>query len=126
MSEQNKVIVDIGSNLTGLLERLASTIGTTADKVFPWYVKQQIIEGWVDLFIGIAVLTGLTILLLICSRRANWDEVNAYCPVVIVAGGVLGFAALIWFICFSTTIAHIMNPEYGAINQLLTDLGNLR
>lgn len=126
MSEYKEMVVDIGSNLTSLLERLASASGTTVDKVFPWYVKQQVIGGWVDLFLGIAVLTGLTLLFLLCIRRSDWDETNAYCPAGIVVGVVLGFAALCWFISFSTIIAQIMNPEYAAMSALLADLGNLR
>ena len=47
--------VDIGQNLTSLLERLAQQIGTTADKVFPWYVQQAYIEG-VTTLVAVAVL----------------------------------------------------------------------
>jgi len=39
------VSVDVGQNITGLLEKLAVQMGTTVDKVFPWYVNQAYIEG---------------------------------------------------------------------------------
>jgi len=37
--------IDVGHNIVNLVTGLANQIGTTADKVFPWYVQQQYIEG---------------------------------------------------------------------------------
>ena len=39
------VSIDLGKNMTMLVQQLASQIGVMADKVFPWYIKQSVLEG---------------------------------------------------------------------------------
>jgi hypothetical protein len=70
MSEPTKIAVDagvaldVGENITMLIEKLAAQIGTTVDQIFPWYVKQQVVEGYtaVAIVLGFLALSAILIM----------------------------------------------------------------
>lgn len=69
-----KASIDVGQNLTQLLEKLAKQIGTTADKVFPWYVGQSIIEGYTFFaLLCIALIIG-SVLLITSYKKERVDR----------------------------------------------------
>lgn len=65
--------VDIGKNLTGLIEKLAAQIGTTADKVYPWYVQQAYLEGVTTLVTIAIVIPILSITFALAVRSKLWS-----------------------------------------------------
>ena len=119
--------IDIGKNMTELLEKLAVNIGTTADKIFPWYLNQQLIEG----ILFIIILLSLSIICLsvayIFHKKSdyskNYWQFTEYVALVSFIFGVL--------FCFSlaagstTAISQIFNPEYYAFKILTKDLSRL-
>lgn len=129
--------LDIGNNLTGLLEKLANQIGLTVDKIFPYYVKQAKLCGYSAIIIPLAILT-LFIVTEICLRTYNKKEKTIaikeerYYPTttwesVEIANIIIGTIVLIsMFILILYAVGHIYNPEYHAINKLIKAVGHLR
>lgn len=66
--------IDIGDNITSLIEKLAQKMGTAADQVFPWYVKQQIIEGYLWGFLSSGFLILGISMFLACWNKADFDN----------------------------------------------------
>jgi hypothetical protein len=124
--------VDLGNNVSSLLQKLADKIGITVDKIFPYYVKQAKIEGYTIL---ITVLTIFTLLITteIILRTKNrkfrakikqedrylyrdtsilegFEIANVICLAVIVIVGVISIQYI---------FGHIANPEYYAMQNLI-------
>jgi hypothetical protein len=117
--------IDIGKNLTSLLERLAAQIGTTADKVFPWYVKQQVLEGWTYFALLIPFFVLGTVLCIKGFNKVDCDDENKY-TVVLGVGVVL--LILVFFACvanFGNAFTQILNPNYHALHAIITDMSGL-
>ena len=118
--------VDIGQNLTGLVTKLAEQIGVTADKVFPWYVKQQVIEGWCMILIPAVVFLACLFTFIVgvrLSRHTKTDDVGT--PLKIIGGVCCVCAFFMSVASFSDAISRIKNPEYHATKAFLADVGNL-
>lgn len=122
-----KASIDVGENITQLVEGLARQIGTTADMVFPWYVRQQVIEGYV--FFTIISIIGLIALsvFLRSMRKADFStgDWNTHNYVLGTSGGVL----VIWFIVLSgesaNSLSKIINPNYHALQAMIADMAKL-
>lgn len=114
--------VDVGNNLTSLIEKLATQIGVTADKVFPWYVKQQVIEGFVFVGVTISLLILFGAVFFYSFKKADFENGNRY--IVTTIGGAIFFLITLFVtaFCFGDAVAQIMNPEYAATHQLLQDI----
>lgn len=115
----NEHVVDLGNNTRQLIEQLANTIGVTVDKLFPWYVTQMIIEGWVALFAMIVVIAIAAIFAIKSYPKADFDDGNRYAVVflasIVIAGGVL----VAFFASTSYNVTKIINPQYHAVKELL-------
>jgi hypothetical protein len=120
-----KASVDVGQNITSMLERLAQQIGTTADKVFPWYVQQAIVEGWTTLgslaiaSVVIGTICGIAI------WRADYDKGNPAALVSVISGFVLFFALLGTVFEGPDAVRKIVNPNYYAMTMMTRDIGRL-
>lgn len=133
------VSADVGQNLTGLVQKLAEQIGVTADKVFPWYIKQSGIEGrgfFVSCGLALAVALLLLVPGLILTIRGDPSSATRHynyihTPVVIgVLASILGAIFLLIGVIAAilespAAYAKIKNPEYYATRAFLQDVGNL-
>lgn len=111
--------IDIGPNVKNSIEQLATQIGITADKVFPWYMKQCIIEGYVNLFISLIPI--IIILILIIIYHKNFDKLEKSTKETIIIDIIflsVISAVLIGF-GFTHNVSKIINPEYHAIHKIL-------
>ena len=120
-----KATIDVGQNLTSMLERLAQQIGTTADKVFPWYVQQAYLEG-ITTLVAVAVMLVVTVVALAVSLpRAMRDDNSAAGPVAVISGILL--IALLTIGSFESigAVRQIANPNYYAMKMLTQDIGRL-
>ena len=132
MADTKEIVVttgiDVGKNMTEFIEKLAHQIGTTADKVFPWYVKQSVLEGYIFLAVMLSVLTvGLALFLvnirILYSDKSSVDKRDVYS----VIGAVLtliAFGGL--FVGGMNAITSIVNPNYHAMRALIHDISKLR
>jgi len=119
--------IDIGNNLTVLLEKLATQIGVTADKIFPWYVKQAIVEGWIFIVFWL-IGTILSVVLLVISFKrvkfTNGDPNKWFAGCL--TGGILAFIYLIALMASISFISGLINPEYAAMTRLIKQLSQLK
>lgn len=114
-----------------LLEKLAAKLGTTAEHLWGVLVKQAPIDGTVELVGAILMFIGTFILIKKLPKIINYIEEkdNEGLTIVSVFGGVLGGVAIVTYaILFlatlSTLIAAFFNPEYWALQHILSLLKN--
>lgn len=125
------VSVDIGGNLTSLVERLAQQIGVTAEQVFPWYVQQAYIEGCVFLILFAAILVLAISLFTWGAFRFDKEGFGNALPsasfFLLLAGGLMLFGLLMSAATgLSSAITKVANPNYHAMKMLTRDIGKLR
>lgn len=113
--------IDAGKNITALLEKLAAQIGQSVDKVWPWLVRQQVIEGWTNLALcGLFLVLGAALFLWgahLC-RKNNGDDDWRF-ALLLAGGGVLLISLFVIAVSFSANITKIINPEYAALQELV-------
>jgi hypothetical protein len=124
------VSVDVGPNALHLLQQLATTLNTTVDKIFPWYVTQSSLEGYLTLGILASIfLTGLvmfTITYNILLRiPKGFDNFSVKLVLMIVSIAMLIASSM--GLCSETrsSITKIQNPHYHAMQAITTDMGKL-
>lgn len=114
-----QIYSDVKSGITGL----ASALKVTAEHVYGILVKQQIVNSVVYLLILI-----ITILLLIfCYKEWSKIEVDhkgdpkeAKPFIFTIVSGIIGFILLLVFLFnIDTMIMGFINPEYGAIMDII-------
>lgn len=117
--------VDIGKNLTELVNKLAGQIGITGDKLFPWYVKQQIIEGYTYLCLSATSLIVGIILSVIFFKKEGQNK-SEYDGFILVVCTFVVFLSFI-FVVFGSgnAVSQIINPEYHATKELISNLSKL-
>ncbi len=121
--------VDVGQNLTSMLERLAAQIGTTADKVFPWYVQQAQIEGAITVSLaGIALMLSL-VALAYGVIKGKWDsggDPDNLAAVATILGGILLVtSSLFSLLNVPGGVTKIYNPQFHAMQMMSRDIGRM-
>ena len=111
--------IDVGKNTQALIEKLAAQIGVTVDKVWPWLVQQQVLEGWTSLAATLlAVVIG--IVLLGVGRRILLKTSEDLCvPFFVIGGVIFMIAAIAVFFHGPISVQQILNPEYAALKDLI-------
>ena len=117
--------IDIGKNLTQLMEKLAQQLGTTVDKIFPWYVKQQEIWGYSFLFICVFCFIISAGMLKYSSKKIDWDNVTVPNFLYILGCGGIIIISFVFICGFSTMTSCIFNPQYEALRSLMSDMSHL-
>src|SRR3990167_7436688 len=108
-----KASIDIGDNISILLQKLASQIGTTADKIYPWYIKQELIYGYSFFVICLGVLLFGIILALFVRKKADFsnEKLNFYAAILIITFITIFLSLLILIIGSYNAISSIFNPQ---------------
>ena len=124
------VSVDLGKNTTELLEKLAQSLGMTVEKIFPYYVKQQVVEAYTYISISLAFfLIGVILFTMgYCwGQKHKWDEEHILDYIFAVGGGiVLVGGTIATAVNTHIGIPKILNPEYHAIHQIIADIALLK
>lgn len=113
-----------------LISQLAQKLGVAAEHIWSVLVRQQIIEGTMDVIVGIILLCFAAVSIW-GSRKTylymkkvehdayhSWDGslYIALISVIVVAGGVI---TLIGFINLITGTKELLNPEYYVLRELM-------
>jgi len=115
--------VDIGNNTKELLQQLADKVGLTAEQVWPWYLKQQIIDAWVSIgWASFWVIISLANLLISRYFFKN-DSENA--GVLCIICFFVAFVLTIVVFGVNSPIDHLLNPEYHAMQALVADIAKI-
>lgn len=126
MKKEIVASVDVGDNIARLLEKLAEQIGTTADKVFPWYVQQSILQGWLFIIICTTMIIFSAILLFICYKKADFNDPGNEYTLPAGFGIVAGILSIIVLVIGGTwAVTSILNPNYHAMQELTKDMARL-
>lgn len=138
-----KATVDVGQNtkdlleqgggaVTRIIEELAKSLGMTIDKIFPYYVKQAVIEGYVGLIawagfqIVSLIIAGVALKLYFVFDEKSRDDARVGAATTCVISLIIfAIALIIGAVHISTWVSMIKNPEYAAIHQLINDAGKL-
>jgi hypothetical protein len=112
-----------------LLEQLAQKLGTTADFLWGILIKQAFLSALTDLiFLIISVLFGLflyKIHIKFCDSENKWSyyekEEALAIPMVIAAMLFFVFFLIMLFSC-GNIINGLFNPEYWALNKILSSI----
>ena len=119
------VSVDAGPNITSLLERLATQIGITVDKVFPWYVQQAQLEGTVTVVAILVALLVFGVAFTLSVRKADYKDGNFAAVLSVFTGIALGVSVLLVPLSGLDGYLKTVNPNYYAMKMLTHDLGQL-
>jgi multisubunit Na+/H+ antiporter MnhB subunit len=102
------------------IDQIAEKLGVAAEHAYPLLVKQQIINGIMDLLIGIVAI----VLMPLCSKWAKKlsksYEYDIYAIVPIIVGIL---AAIVAPVCLYFGIGEVLNPEYYVLKDILSILG---
>ncbi|MFA5208235.1 MAG: hypothetical protein WC428_06360 [Candidatus Paceibacterota bacterium] len=120
-----KLSIDVGDNITRLLEKLAAQIGVTADKIFPWYVKQAIIEGYAGIIIWAVMTTIFTVLFGVLFKKSGGGRNGESHLSVLLIVGIVLLLCIAYTPLLSAWISKILNPEYAATTRLLAQIARL-
>lgn len=115
--------------ITTYLDKLAGKLGVGAGQIWPWLIKQQYVDGFLAIFLFICSTIGLYACVRFVIKHWNPDSVEAnpiysicredHEPVWVILSVIL---IIVWFITLGsavTDIRHLLNPEYGALKDLL-------
>lgn len=120
-----KVYEDVKAGLSGLAEGLK----TTAEHVYVILVKQQVVNGFVGLFILITLITFTIITLNYSNNIKDWDDLEVYegknkaSGVICITFGILSLFILSAFLIGGYSgdiLTGFINPEYGAIKEIMS------
>lgn len=112
------------------ITQIAHGLGVASEHVYGVLIRQQFVDGLVDVCISIiAPILYIIVMMYLLRLRKNidsyWeDEVSA----IVIIVGVGGFIAttVIFFNLFPDGLKHLINPEYYAMQQILDYLKSLK
>jgi nitrate/nitrite transporter NarK len=125
------VSLELGKNFTELIERLAQAIGTTADKIFPWYVRQEYLCGVIELAVSFTIISILSMITVIAYKRLADDRNHSNDLDEVWMGVFISSAFLLVFVLFgaslgmSSMITSVLNPQYGAVHAMISDIAKM-
>ena len=114
----------VGDKALDLLKQLAERLGTTVERLYPYFVRQVYLEyimqllGWV---IACAVVATAAMCLTRVARRKlaavppyeDWAFALGLGYVAIVIASILATSAIFY------NLPHILNPEYEAVRRIM-------
>ena len=118
------VTVDIGPNTTDMLEKLAAQIGVTTNTIFPWFVRQQVIEGVAFFVIGAICILIAVGVLLVSIKKTNGED--GWVAGIVVSEVFLIFLFIGGTAGSSIAISQIYNPEFHAVKTMTLEISKLR
>ena len=121
--------MDASKELQEVLKVLADQFGTTVSHVWEILVKQQMVDSitTIAMIVAMAIICILSIIVLVRAKKYS-DEKNDYDSdsviisraIAIITGALL---VLIVPFCLDNIVTGFVNPEYGALMDILEKLG---
>jgi uncharacterized membrane protein YhaH (DUF805 family) len=119
--------IDAGDNINSLIEKLAKQIGTTTDKIFPWYVKQNLITGYTHAIVILVLFISSIVVLMLTWHKADFNSDKCFLECLIT---ILSIIFIITLIAVTAGMAsdimnQIFNPEYGATQDIIKSISHM-
>jgi len=117
-----QVIEKFGDKLDTYIAAFAAKAGVATDHFWPIFVKQQVIEGWVNCIHSLILLLVFLFCVTVIIKNAKIVEENGTAVAKTVICAIIGVMFLFGFL-FSISeayagIGQIFNPEYSAVRAL--------
>lgn len=102
-----------------LLEKLATKLGVTSEYLWSVLVKQAPVSSTVDLILGVVAFLVLVAAVFFAKRGLDDDE---ELPAILGAIATLvSFCVFVGFLCcLSNILSGFFNPEFWALNYILS------
>ena len=121
--------MDASKELQEVLKVLADQFGTTVSHVWEILVKQQMVDSitTIAMIVAMAIICILSIIVLVRAKKYS-DEKNDYDSASVIISGVIAIITgvllvLIVPFCLDNIVTGFVNPEYGALMDILEKLG---
>ena len=122
--------MDASKELQEVLKVLADQFGTTVSHVWEILVKQQMVDSitTIAMIVAMAIICILSIIVLVRAKKYS-DEKNDYDSASVITSGVIAIITgvllvLIVPFCLDNIVTGFVNPEYGALMDILEKLSN--
>jgi hypothetical protein len=101
---------------------LANKLGLATEQLFPFFVKQQVIEGYYDLGWTLVFVTTF-IILMKKVLKIDFGNIDPEPKNIIILFGtvVVGMISMVLVLSLDETVTHITNPQFHAIKSLLNN-----
>ncbi len=117
------------NDITPLLEQLATKLGTTTEYLWAAMLRQAPIDGvvWIiqTVFVVASVFVLRSLSLVTCRKiqSDDWDELGIIFGALLVLGWLfILILCVVIFFNISIILAAFFNPEYWALDQILSKL----
>jgi hypothetical protein len=133
-----KDLMKMYDKVKGDLGKVASKIGTSGKEVFRYYVKDQLICGWTHIawtvfWFGLSIV-GLCLFVAdapVQEGGRSWtngfpDYPDSYWVWKFIGLGTMVSAFAGALSTFQTSMRELLNPEYWAFSNLLSDLSDVK
>lgn len=109
-------------NISEVLEKLAEQLGITVVNIYPYFIKQQIIEGYMFIFLTLFVMIVSGVIVKTNYDKAVWgdDILDKHAILILLATVVLCASIIVFLIEITAAVSKIINPEFGAINKIVS------
>ena len=111
-----------------LVEQLAQKLGTTSEYLWGILLKQAPISATIDLIYCILVfLMGVLLyrLHIHFSKSGIYEDSDGGIPAAMLIGSIIwSIIAIVCFFCIGGIVTGFVNPEYWALDKILSALKN--
>lgn len=111
--------------LIPLLEQLAQKLGTTTEYLMRVLTKQAFYSGLVDIFQYIIIIVGI-VMWWKFKDKAHKSGEDSYIATWLFGGAILAILTIVSFFCINTTVAAFVNPDYWALDKLMSMIKGLK
>lgn len=111
------------------LDKVAAKLGTSAEHIWPWFVRQQYVDSIYYAVIAVLTTTIFGTALYLCGKywRKDWgDKKRGYSiwhsnheGLWVFVVGLSGICAAIFTIIGISQFGNIFNPEYHALQSII-------
>ena len=111
--------------MADVLDKLATRLGVSVEHIWPYLVKQTVVNWWVGIIISLLIFIAALVPLKYIIKKGNKSRegtFNDWTPsyILLLAGDIIilgaSFAHVIYFLA---TISTILFPEAATIRQLM-------
>jgi len=101
------------------LDQIGSKLGESAETIWPWFIKQQYIDGYYSLVVFILLPIILFFTLRYSIKRITKDNDDGFAVMGFVISFFLSMPFIVLLINIGCILSQILNPEYSALKDLL-------
>lgn len=132
MSETVEVAKEVAKEVAGvtgkvidkgfaLLDQIAAKLGLTVDYLWPFMVKEQIVQFVVSCLLFVTGVAGMVVV----NHYLNYGQLNdggessTRSTILAIIGVIFAIAAVVGFIELWADLPGFLNPEYHALRYLM-------